>query len=77
MPKKNHDALVKNLKKFVPWFDKRGIRLEYYRLGGGPTMEGPEFENVAKTLAAGEEEDAGWSCNTTEIASMQKTHLQK
>lgn len=59
VPKNNHDALVKNLKKFVPWFEKHGIGLEYYRLGGaqtmGQTMEG--FENMAKALGAGDDED--------------------
>ena len=55
VPKKNHDAIAKNMKQFLPWFDKHGIRIEYYRLGNSPTMEG--FENIAKTLSATEDED--------------------
>ncbi len=33
VPKKNHDAIVRNLKQFVPWFEKQGARVEYYQLG--------------------------------------------
>jgi uncharacterized protein YbaA (DUF1428 family) len=57
VPKKNHDALVNNLKKFEPWFEKRGIGLEYYRLSGGPEMGGEGFENIAKALAVSDNED--------------------
>ena len=27
-PKKNHDALAKNLMQFGPWFKKNGVRIE-------------------------------------------------
>jgi hypothetical protein len=37
VPKKNHDAIVKNLKQFVPWFKKHGARVEYYQLGRSET----------------------------------------
>ena len=37
VPKKNHDALVQNLKQFVPWFKKHGARVEYYQLGRSET----------------------------------------
>ncbi len=57
VPKKNHDALANNLKKFMPWFEKHGIRLQYYRLSGGPEMGGEGFENIAKALSAGDDED--------------------
>jgi uncharacterized protein YbaA (DUF1428 family) len=36
-PKKNHDAIVQNLKQFVPWFEKHGARVEYYQLGRNET----------------------------------------
>jgi uncharacterized protein YbaA (DUF1428 family) len=35
--KKNHDAIVQNLKQFVPWFKKHGARVEYYQLGRSET----------------------------------------
>jgi large subunit ribosomal protein L17 len=37
-PKKNHDAIAKNLKQFVPWFQKHGVRIEYYQLGNSETQ---------------------------------------
>ncbi len=37
VPKKNHDAIVQNLKQFVPWFKKHGARVEYYQLGSSET----------------------------------------
>ena len=37
VPKKNHDAIVQNLKQFVPWFKKHGARVEYYQLGRSET----------------------------------------
>ncbi|MGH9877253.1 MAG: DUF1428 family protein [Nitrososphaerales archaeon] len=55
VPKKNHDAIVQNLKQFVPWLEKQGVRIEYYQLGNSQTMEG--FESVAKALFAAEDED--------------------
>ena len=65
VPKKNHDVITQNLKKFIPWFEKNGVRLEYYNLAGRETQEvvdssnaaGMEgMESIAKTLAA-EDED--------------------
>jgi uncharacterized protein YbaA (DUF1428 family) len=55
VPKKNHDALVKNLKKFIPWFEKNGVRLEYYQYTRSESMEG--MESIAKTLSASEDEE--------------------
>ncbi|AIC15690.1 DUF1428 family protein [Nitrososphaera viennensis] len=55
VPKKNHDAIAQNLKKFVPWFKKNGVGIEYYQLGNYKTMEG--MESIAKTLSAAEDED--------------------
>jgi hypothetical protein len=37
-PKKNHDAIAKNLMQFVPWFKKNGVRVEYYQLGKSETQ---------------------------------------
>ena len=54
-----------NLKKFIPWFEKNGVRLEYYNLAGRETQEvidssraaGMEgMESIAKTLAAKDED---------------------
>ena len=65
VPKKNHDVITQNLKKFIPWFEKNGVKLEYYNLAGRETQEavassnaaGMEgMESIAKTLAA-EDED--------------------
>jgi uncharacterized protein YbaA (DUF1428 family) len=55
VPKKNRDAVAKNLKKFVPWFKANGVGIEYYQFGSSETMEG--MESIAKTLAAAEDED--------------------
>ncbi|MDQ3853757.1 MAG: DUF1428 family protein [Thermoproteota archaeon] len=37
VPKKNHDALIQNLKQFAPWFKRHGARVEYYQLGRSET----------------------------------------
>ena len=55
VPKKNHDAIEQNLKKFVPWFKENGIRIEYFRYENAQKMEG--MESIAKTLSASEDED--------------------
>lgn len=57
VPKKNHDAIVKNLKQFVPWFEKHGVRIEYYQFTGSQTMEGMAMLSVDKALSAAEDED--------------------
>jgi uncharacterized protein YbaA (DUF1428 family) len=65
-PKKNHDAIAKNLKQFVPWFKKHGVRIEYYQLGNSETQavidsakeSGMDvMESVAKTLSTDEDEE--------------------
>ena len=65
VPKKNHNAISQNLKKFIPWFVSNGVRLEYYHLAGKDTQETIEsanaygmyiMVNITKTLAS-EEED--------------------
>ncbi len=55
VPKKNHDAIEKNLKKFVPWFKSNGIGLQYFQFSSSQTMDG--FESIAKTLSAAEDEE--------------------
>jgi uncharacterized protein YbaA (DUF1428 family) len=55
VPRKNHDAIEQNLKKFVPWFKENGIRIEYFRYENTQKMEG--MESIAKTLSASEDED--------------------
>lgn len=65
-PKKNHDAIAKNLKQFVPWFQKHGVRVEYYQLGNSETQAAIDsakesgmdiMESVAKTLSIDEDEE--------------------
>lgn len=55
VPKSNRDALEKNLKKFVPWFNQNGVKIEYYKFANSETMEG--MESIAKSLSAAEDED--------------------
>ena len=31
-PRKNHDAIARNLTQFVPWLKKHGVRVEYTNL---------------------------------------------
>ena len=54
VPKSNRDALEKNLKKFVPWFNQNGVRIEYYKFANSETMEG--MESITKVLSAAEDE---------------------
>lgn len=55
VPKKNHDAIEQNLKKFVLWFKENGVRLEYYQFTNSQTMEG--MESIDKALSAAKDED--------------------
>lgn len=61
VPKKNHDALAKNLRQFIPWFRKHGARVEYYQLGRDQTQSTIDsakqsgmdiMDNIDKTLFA-------------------------
>ncbi|HTH20971.1 MAG TPA: hypothetical protein VL854_02025 [Nitrososphaeraceae archaeon] len=65
VPKKNYNSISENLKKFIPWFESNGVRLEYYHLAGKDTQETIQsanasemfiMVNITKTLAA-EDED--------------------
>jgi uncharacterized protein YbaA (DUF1428 family) len=73
VPKKNHDAIVQNLKQFVPWFKKHGARVEYYQLGRSETKAAIDsakqsgmdimdsIDNIDKTLStAAEDEEEVW-----------------
>jgi uncharacterized protein YbaA (DUF1428 family) len=55
VPKKNQDAVAQNLRKFVPWFQRNGVRIEYYQFSESETMEG--MESIVKTLSAADDED--------------------
>src|ERR671918_198006 len=55
VPKKNHDTLEPNLRKFVPWFKKNEIRLEDHQLSNDQTMEA--MESITKTPSVTEDED--------------------
>ena len=68
-PKKNHDAIAKNLMQFVPWFKKNGVRVEYYQLGKSETRGAIDsakesgmdiMENVAKILSTDENGEEVW-----------------
>jgi uncharacterized protein YbaA (DUF1428 family) len=69
-PKKNHDALAKNLMQFGPWFKKNGVRIEYYHLGKSETQGAIDsakesgmdiMEGIGKTLfTAAEDEEEIW-----------------
>jgi uncharacterized protein YbaA (DUF1428 family) len=68
-PKKNHDALAKNLKQFVPWFKKHGARVEYYQLGKSETQASIDsakqsgmdvLDSITKTLSTDEDEEEIW-----------------
>jgi uncharacterized protein YbaA (DUF1428 family) len=66
VPKKNHDAIVQNLKQFVPWFKKHGARVEYYQLGRSETQAAIDsakqsgmdiMDSIDKALSTATEDD--------------------
>ncbi len=69
VPKKNHDAIVQNLKQSVPWFNKHEVRIEYFQLGYTETqgavdsakqsgMQGMDsIESIAKTISTGKDDE--------------------
>lgn len=57
VPRKNHDAIVQNLKKFVPWFEKQGARIEYFQFSGSQTMDGMSMQSIDKALSAADDEE--------------------
>ena len=68
-PKKNHDAMAKNLKQFVPWFKKHGARVEYYQLGRSETQASIDsakqsgmdvLDSLTNTLSTNEDEEEVW-----------------
>jgi predicted enzyme related to lactoylglutathione lyase/uncharacterized protein YbaA (DUF1428 family) len=72
VPKKNHDALVQNLKQFVPWFKKHGARVEYYQLGRSETKAAIDsakqsgmdvmysIDKILSTVTEDEEKEEVW-----------------
>src|SRR5919197_2735798 len=65
-PKKNHVSIENNLKQFVPWFKKQGVRVEYYRFGNSETQAAIDsakkssmdvLDSIAKTLSVTTEDD--------------------
>jgi uncharacterized protein YbaA (DUF1428 family) len=65
-PKRNHDAIAKNLKQFVPWFKKHGVRVEYYQLGNSETQAAIDsareggmdvLDSIGKALSTAEDEE--------------------
>jgi uncharacterized protein YbaA (DUF1428 family) len=66
VPKKNHDAIIQNLKQFVPWFKKHGAKVEYYQLGRSETQYAIDsakqsgmdvMDGIDKALSTGVEDD--------------------
>jgi uncharacterized protein YbaA (DUF1428 family) len=66
VPKKNHDAIVQNLKQFVPWFKKHGAKVEYFQLGRSETQYAIDsakqsgmdvMDSIDKALSTGVEDD--------------------
>ena len=77
--------ITQNLKKFIPWFEKNGVRLEYYNLAGRETQEvvdssnaaGMEgMESIAKTLGRRRGHMDG-ADNTLEITAIVKKWEQR
>ena len=65
-PKKNHDAIAKNLMQFVPWFKKNGVRVEYYQLGKSETQAAVDsvkqsgmdvMDSIDKAISTDEDEE--------------------
>ena len=68
-PKKNNDAIAKNLMQFVPWFKKNGVRVEYYQLGKSETQGAIDsakesgmdvMDSIAKTLSLDGDAEEVW-----------------
>ncbi len=57
VPKRNHDNIVKNLKQFVPWFEKNGVGIEYYQFTGSQGAEGMPMVSIDKTISADQDEE--------------------
>jgi uncharacterized protein YbaA (DUF1428 family) len=68
-PKKNHDSIAKNLKQFVPWFSKHGVRVEYYQFGEVETQAAIDsakqsgmdiLDSIVKILSTAENVEEVW-----------------
>lgn len=79
-PKKNRDPITQNLKKFIPWFENNGVRIEYYELAGRETQEEVDSQKpltwrvwkVLPKLLQPKTRTFGWSYNTLEITIIVK-----
>jgi hypothetical protein len=84
-PKKNHDAITQNLKKFIPWFENNRVRIEYYQLAGRETQEEVDSAKqlvwkvwkVLPKLLQQKMRTFGWSYNTLEITTTLKKCTQR
>ena len=85
VPKKNHNAISQNLKKFIPWFVSNGVGLEYYHLSEKDTQEIIDSANATgmyimvkllKPLLP-KMKIFGWSYNTLEIKITEKKYTQR
>jgi uncharacterized protein YbaA (DUF1428 family) len=56
-PKRNHDAIAANLKKFVPWFEKAGARIQYFQFAESKLMEGMSMQGIDKALSTADGEE--------------------
>ena len=68
-PKKNHDSIARNLKQFIQWFEKNGVRIEYHQLGISETQAAIDsakqsgmdvLDNISTTLSTAEHEEEVW-----------------
>jgi uncharacterized protein YbaA (DUF1428 family) len=68
-PKKNHDSIARNLKQFIPWFEKNGVRIEYYQFSISETQAAIDsakqsgmdvMDSIAQTLSTAEHEEEVW-----------------
>ena len=83
--KKNQDVITQNLKKFIPWFEKNGVRLEYYNLAGRETQEVVDSSNAGWNGGYGKycqnswpkTRTYGWSDITLEITAIVKKCTQR
>jgi predicted phosphoadenosine phosphosulfate sulfurtransferase len=69
VPKKNHDAIVQNLKQFMLWFKKHGVRIEHCQLGNSETQAAIDsakesgmdiMDSIAKAISTAEGEEEVW-----------------
>ena len=57
VPKKNGDAIAKNLAQFVPWFEENGVSIAYYKFEGMQDAPGMPMLSISKAISANDDED--------------------